>query len=112
MHFYYIENAKMKESYRAHYLLTSLAVVKRTCFDHDRYVGPGSSPSEFQTRSEFKRQIIKIKYHYKRYVDMYSNSNLIGRNEKKRDPNVNNQCHFYATTVISKVGTSAASANL
>ena len=23
----------MKESYRAHYLLTSLAVVKRTCFD-------------------------------------------------------------------------------
>ena len=24
---------KMMESYRAHYLLTSLAVVKRTCFD-------------------------------------------------------------------------------
>ena len=33
MHFYYIENAKMTESYRAHHLLTSLAVVKRTCFD-------------------------------------------------------------------------------
>ena len=31
MHFYYIENAKMLKSYRAHYLLTSLAVVKRTC---------------------------------------------------------------------------------
>ena len=29
-------------------------------FDHDRYVGPGTSASEFQTRSEFKRQIIKI----------------------------------------------------
>ena len=44
----------MTESYRAHYLLTSLAVVKKNMFDHDRYVGPGSSPSEF------KRQIIKI----------------------------------------------------
>ena len=49
-------------------------------------------------------------YHYKRYVDTYSNSNLIGRNEKKRDPKINNQCHFYATTV-SKVGISASSAN-
>ena len=46
------------------------------------------------------------------YVDTYSNSNLIGRNEKKRDPNLNNQCHFHATTVISKVGISASSANL
>ena len=45
-------------------------------------------------------------------VDAYSNSNLIGRNEKNRDPNVNNQCHFYATTVISKVGISASSANV
>ena len=33
----------MMESYRAHYLLTSLAVVKRTCFDHiDRHVGQSS----------------------------------------------------------------------
>ena len=46
------------------------------------------------------------------YMDTYSNSNLIDRNEKKRDPNVNNQYHFYATTVISKVGLSASSANL
>ena len=47
-------------------------------------------------------------YHYKRYVDTYRNSNALGRNEKKRDPDVNNQCHFYATTVISKVGISAS----
>ena len=46
-------------------------------------------------------------YHYKKYVHTYSNTNLFGRNEKKRDPNVNNQCHFFATTVISKVGISA-----
>ena len=59
MHFYYTENAKMTESYRAHYLLTSAAVVKKNMFDHDRYVGPGSSPAEFQTRSEVKRKIIK-----------------------------------------------------
>ena len=32
MHFYYIKCGN-DESYRAHYLLTSLAVVKRTCFD-------------------------------------------------------------------------------
>ena len=48
-------------------------------------------------------------FHYMIYVDTYSNSNSIGRNEKKRDPNVNNQCHFYATTVLSKVGISASS---
>ena len=44
-----------------------------------------------------------------RDMDTYSSSNFLGRNEKKRDPNVKNQCHFYATTVTSKNDISASS---
>ena len=45
-------------------------------------------------------------------MDTYRNSNLLGRNEEKRDPNINNQCHFQETTEKSKVGISASSASL
>ena len=40
----------MTESYRAHYFAYKLGCCKNNMFDHDRYVGPGSSPSEFKTR--------------------------------------------------------------
>ena len=48
VHFYYIVSAY------------KLGCCKKNMFDSDRYVGPGSIPSQIQTRSEFKRQIIKI----------------------------------------------------
>ena len=40
----------------------------------------------------------------KRYVDMDRNVNWkeLSRNEKKRNPNRNDQCHFHATTVTCK----------
>ena len=76
-------------------------------FDHDKICG--SRFQSFRVPDEVRVQEANYQdqYHYKRYVDTYSNSNLIGRNEKKRDPNINKQCHFYATTVISNVGISA-----
>ena len=63
----------------------------------------GSRFQSFRVPDEVRVQEANYQdqYHYKRYVDTYSNSNLLGRIEKKRDPNINNQCHFYATTATS-----------
>ena len=95
----------MKESYRGHYLLTSLAVVKGTCLTMtDMCV---QVPVLQSSRGKLSRSIP-----LQEMWTCIATQNLIGRNEKKRNPNVNNQCHFYATTVISKVGISGSSANL
>ena len=73
---------KMTEFYRAHYLLTSLAVVKRTCFDHDRYAFPGSSTT-FQFKTRKLRQIVKGIQNLSKRHEKNSNWHRT-RNERKR----------------------------
>ena len=65
---------------RAHYLITRVSVIKKNMFDHDRYVGPGSSPT-FQFKTRKRRQIVKGQQiceanKRKRYVDTERNSKI------------------------------------
>ena len=88
MHFYYIENAKMTESYRAHYLLTSLAVEKRTCLTMtDMWVQVPvlqSSRREYSNNMQEGQQFIKTT-NDKRYIETQIRTEL----ETRRNRNSN-----------------------
>ena len=73
----------MTKSYRAHYLLTSLAVVKRTCFD--QLTGIWVRVQDENAAIIFKRMANYQDHKCKRYVDMDKNLNWQQiQNEKKR----------------------------
>ena len=71
----------MTETYRAHYLLTSLAVVKRTC---DQSKGMWVRVQDENTAIIFKRMANYQDHKCKRYVDTYRNKLQQTQNEKKR----------------------------
>ena len=53
-------------------------------FDHDRYVGPGSSPSEFKTRIQLKHAKRTTIYQDHKQQEIYRNTNLRRTRNKKK----------------------------
>ena len=89
MHFYYKKNAKMKESYRAHYLLTNMAVVKRTCLTMtDMWVQVPvlqSSRRAYSYNMQEGQQFTKTT-NDKRYIETEIRTELEMRKNKKFKP--------------------------